>query len=80
MWKELGLNLELHDGLMSIADCYFSIDCSCFSPNTERLESIARLAEEYRVDGVIQNILQYCYSYNIEARACFFNRKYGKEM
>jgi benzoyl-CoA reductase/2-hydroxyglutaryl-CoA dehydratase subunit BcrC/BadD/HgdB len=60
---------DLEGLLNSVADRYFSIDCSCFSPNTERLDNITRLASEYRVDGVIQNILQYCHGYNIEARA-----------
>ena len=57
------------DGMMrAIADRYFSIDCSCFSPNTERMESITQLVKEYSVQGVIQNILQYCHTYNIEAK------------
>ncbi len=55
--------------IAAIADRYFSIDCSCFSPNTERLENIRMLAKEFRVQGVIQNILQYCHGYNIEAKA-----------
>lgn len=57
------------DGMMkAIADRYFAIDCSCFSPNTERMESITQLVKEYNVQGVIQNILQYCHTYNIEAK------------
>jgi benzoyl-CoA reductase/2-hydroxyglutaryl-CoA dehydratase subunit BcrC/BadD/HgdB len=58
------------DGMMAaIADRYFSIDCSCFSPNAERLENVIRTAKEYRVQGVVQNILQYCHGYNIESKA-----------
>jgi benzoyl-CoA reductase/2-hydroxyglutaryl-CoA dehydratase subunit BcrC/BadD/HgdB len=53
----------------AIAARYLKIDCSCFSPNDERLASIVRLAGEYRVDGVIQYVLQYCHTYNIEAIA-----------
>lgn len=52
----------------AVADRYFAIDCACFSPNDERLRNLKELAREYRVDGVIQNILQYCHGYNIEAR------------
>ncbi|MCX6569586.1 MAG: double-cubane-cluster-containing anaerobic reductase [Candidatus Aminicenantes bacterium] len=51
----------------AIAARYLKIDCSCFSPNDERLDSIVRLARECRVDGVIQYVLQYCHTYNIEA-------------
>jgi len=54
--------------MRAIADRYFAIDCSCFSPNTERMESIDQLVKEYNVQGVIQNILQYCHTYNIEAK------------
>ena len=58
------------DGMTeAIADRYFSIDCSCFSPNKERLENVVKVAEEYRVKGVIQNILSFCHGYNIEAKA-----------
>ena len=58
------------DGMMkAIADRYFYIDCSCFSPNTERMENINRLVNEFRVQGVVQNVLQYCHCYNIEAKA-----------
>jgi benzoyl-CoA reductase/2-hydroxyglutaryl-CoA dehydratase subunit BcrC/BadD/HgdB len=59
----------LDDMIAAVADRYFAIDCSCFSPNVERLENLKRLAEDYNVDGVVQNILQYCHSYNIEAKA-----------
>jgi benzoyl-CoA reductase/2-hydroxyglutaryl-CoA dehydratase subunit BcrC/BadD/HgdB len=58
------------DGMMkAIADRYFSIDCSCFSPNNERIENINQLIKEYNVQGVVHNILQYCHTYNIEAAA-----------
>jgi benzoyl-CoA reductase/2-hydroxyglutaryl-CoA dehydratase subunit BcrC/BadD/HgdB len=58
------------DGMIrAIADRYFSIDCSCFSPNEERIENVVKVAKEYRAKGVVQNILQYCHGYNIEAKA-----------
>jgi len=60
---------RLEDMLNAIADRYFTIDCSCFSPNTERLDNIQELLAAYSVDGVIHNILQYCHGYNIEAGA-----------
>ncbi len=51
----------------AIADRYFQIDCACFSPNTERRDNLKALLEEYRAEGVIHNILQYCHGFNIEA-------------
>ena len=53
--------------LAAIADRYFQIDCACFSPNAERMENVVRLAKQYRVEGVIQYVLQYCHGYNVEA-------------
>lgn len=60
---------DLDRMIRAIADRYFSIDCSCFSPNKERIENINRLVQEYQVQGVVHNILQYCHTYNIEAAA-----------
>lgn len=37
------------------------------SPNTGRFELVARLADEFRVDGVIDLTLQACHTYNIES-------------
>jgi len=53
----------------AIAARYLKIACSCFSPNDERIETLLRLAREHRVDGVVQYVLQYCHTYNIEAVA-----------
>ena len=62
--REAGSRDEL---LTAIADRYFRIDCSCFSPNTERIDNVLELARAYRADAVVQYILQYCHAYNIEA-------------
>ena len=60
---------DLHGMMKAIADRYFSIDCSCFSPNKERIENIHNLIKEYNVQGIVHNVLQYCHTYNIEAKA-----------
>ncbi len=59
--------LDLEDLIRAIADRYMAIDCSCFSPNTERIDKIVRLASAYRADGVVQYILHACHTYNVEA-------------
>jgi len=51
----------------ALAERYFSIDCSCFSPNTERIDRVVELTVNSRADAVVQYILQYCHTYNIEA-------------
>jgi benzoyl-CoA reductase/2-hydroxyglutaryl-CoA dehydratase subunit BcrC/BadD/HgdB len=53
--------------LDAVADRYFRIDCSCFSPNTERVERVVEMARECRADAVVQYVLQYCHTYNVEA-------------
>jgi benzoyl-CoA reductase/2-hydroxyglutaryl-CoA dehydratase subunit BcrC/BadD/HgdB len=60
-------NGNLAHQLKAISDRYLEISCSCFSPNEERMSNVLRLAKEYQVDGVVQYILQYCHTYNVEA-------------
>jgi benzoyl-CoA reductase/2-hydroxyglutaryl-CoA dehydratase subunit BcrC/BadD/HgdB len=60
---------DLDGMLKAVADRYFKIDCACFSPNAERLENATALAGEFKVQGVVQNILQYCHGFNVEAKA-----------
>ncbi|HDP70029.1 MAG TPA: 2-hydroxyacyl-CoA dehydratase [Actinobacteria bacterium] len=54
--------------LEAIADRYLKIDCSCFTPNQERIDNIVKLAKEFEVDGVIYNVLQFCDPYAVEYR------------
>lgn len=57
----------IEEQLNALAERYLKINCSCFTPNNERLESIENIIKAYRVDGVVQYILQYCHGYNVEA-------------
>jgi len=58
------------DGMIdAVADRYFKIDCACFSPNKERIENILNIIKDYKIGGVVHNILQYCHGYDIEAKA-----------
>jgi benzoyl-CoA reductase/2-hydroxyglutaryl-CoA dehydratase subunit BcrC/BadD/HgdB len=59
---------DLDSMMKAIADRYFAIDCSCFSPNKERFDNISQIVKDYEVDGIVQNILQYCHGYNVEAK------------
>jgi benzoyl-CoA reductase/2-hydroxyglutaryl-CoA dehydratase subunit BcrC/BadD/HgdB len=59
---------DLETMIDAIADRYFGIDCSCFSPNTERIENIMEIIRDYKIDGVVQNILSFCHGYNVEAK------------
>lgn len=58
---------DLDELLENVADRYLKVNCSCFTPNQERVDDVIDLAKKYSVDGVIQYVLQYCHGYNIEA-------------
>ena len=50
----------------ALADRYMGINCACFTPNTERIDDIIRLAKEYKVDGIIDVNLKFCSLYDTE--------------
>ena len=58
---------ELDKQLTALADRYFTINCSCFSPNDERIADVVKKAEDFKIDGAVQYMLQTCHTYNIEA-------------
>jgi len=53
--------------LRAIARRQLETHCACFTPNTERMEDILRLAREYKANGVILFSLQFCQPYLVEA-------------
>ena len=69
-----GMKQYLHDvattgsPLDAIADKYLETPCSCMSPNTGRLELLAKLAKEYHADGIVDVTWVGCHTYNVESR------------
>lgn len=63
-------NVELVDETIDPIDAltkkYLNIPCSVMSPNNERIELLSDLIDEYKVDGVIEVILQACHTYSVE--------------
>ncbi len=57
---------ETIDPIEALAEKYISIPCSVMSPNSDREDLLKRLIDEYKVDGVIEIILQACHTYNVE--------------
>lgn len=57
---------DLEQQLEALADRYLKINCACFSPNDERIDGVLNTLRDYKVDGVVHYILQYCHGYNIE--------------
>lgn len=57
----------LDDQVQALAERYMKTNCACFTPNPGRIDDIIRLAEEYKVDGVIDVNLQFCNLYSTES-------------
>lgn len=57
---------ETKDPLDALTDKYLNIGCSCMSPNDNRLLLLSKLIDEFKVDGVVDVILQSCHTYNVE--------------
>jgi len=67
-WKPLDTLVdEEGDPLEAIARKHFSIPCSCMTPNTGRLELIARLASEFRAQAVVDLVWHACLTYSVES-------------
>ncbi|MBU5436546.1 2-hydroxyacyl-CoA dehydratase family protein [Tissierella sp. MSJ-40] len=56
------------DIIKAIADRYLNIGCSVMTPNLKRIELLPELIEEFKVDAVIEVVLQTCHSYSVESR------------
>lgn len=55
------------DIMRAISDRYMEINCSVFTPNDARIENTLNMVEEYKVDGVIEIVLQACHTFNVES-------------
>ncbi|MBQ6621571.1 MAG: 2-hydroxyacyl-CoA dehydratase [Mogibacterium sp.] len=52
--------------IRAIAERYMKINCACFTPNEGRFDDIIRLVKEHKVDGVIDQNLKFCQTYDVE--------------
>jgi benzoyl-CoA reductase/2-hydroxyglutaryl-CoA dehydratase subunit BcrC/BadD/HgdB len=51
----------------NIADYYLQIGCAVMTPDKNRLELLDRLCEQFKVDGVVEMVLQSCHPYAVES-------------
>ncbi|NSW81718.1 MAG: 2-hydroxyacyl-CoA dehydratase [Syntrophothermus sp.] len=58
---------DLDGQIIALAERYMKTNCACFTPNSNRIQDILRLAQEYRVDGIIDYNLQFCGLYSTES-------------
>ena len=50
-----------------LTERYMKIDCSCFTPNDERVDQVINEYRASGAQGIIDYCLQFCHTYNIEA-------------
>ncbi len=58
---------DAEDIMQAIADRYLSIHCSVMTRNDGRLENTKKMIERFKVDGVVEVVLQACHTFNVEA-------------
>ena len=58
---------QADDIMRAISDTYLSINCSVMTTNEGRLENTKKMIEKYKVDGVIEVVLQACHTFNVES-------------
>jgi len=65
--NEILVDENADDILRAISDRYLSINCSVMTPNEGRMENTKEMIKKYKVDGVIDIVLQACHTFNIES-------------
>lgn len=62
------VDTNAEDIVAAISDRYLNIGCSVMTPNPNRMELLSQLIDEFKVDGVVEIVLQACHTYNIETK------------
>ena len=65
--RSLMIDENADDILRAISDRYLNIHCSVMTPNEGRMENTKKMIEKYKVDGVIEVVLQACHTFNVES-------------
>ncbi|EJP6473986.1 2-hydroxyacyl-CoA dehydratase [Clostridium botulinum] len=58
---------ESKEPINALTEKYLNIACSCMSPNKKRIDLISEIINDYKIDGVVDVILQACHTYNVES-------------
>lgn len=58
---------NMDEMLIKLTERYMKIDCSCFTPNDDRIEQILKEYADSNAKGILHYSLQFCHTYNIEA-------------
>lgn len=71
------VDINAADPLRAIAEKYFHLPCSVMTKNERRMDSLRKLAKEYRPQCVVEVLWQACLTYDVES---FFVRKLAHEL
>ena len=66
---EREVNEDTDDIYGAIADRYLGIGCSVMTPNNNRFKLLDEMIDEYKVDGVVEMVLQACHTYSVESKS-----------
>ena len=58
---------SMEEMIEKLTERYMKIDCSCFTPNDDRIDQVIREYRASGAQGLIDYCLQFCHTYNIEA-------------
>jgi len=58
---------DMEQMLEKLTERYMQIDCSCFTPNDDRIDQVIKEYRDSGAQGIIDYCLQFCHTYNIEA-------------
>lgn len=65
--NKLQIDEDAKDILRAISDRYLAINCSVMTSNKGRLDNTKAMIEKYKVDGVVEVVLQACHTFNVES-------------
>jgi len=57
---------SMDEQLDVLTDRYMRIDCSCFTPNDDRIDQVLKEYRDSNAQGILHYSLQFCHTYNIE--------------
>jgi len=58
---------ETKDPMDALTEKYLKIGCACMTPNNNRTNLLSELIDDYKIDGVVDVILQSCHPYSVES-------------
>ena len=65
--QKMMVDENAEDILRAISDRYLEIHCSVMTTNEGRINNTKEMIKKYKVDGVVEMVLQACHTFNVES-------------